>query len=298
MAAGTLPKTSSGKLQRSLCKQRYLDDELSPPASRAPRELCGAPDNGVGSPAGHGSYLHDRDRLRARGARDRAIWDKVRAAVGEASVAVPLPGFGCQRPAGFGATKDEYVDWLVGELDRIGGPVDLVGHDWGAMLTYRIAAAHGELAPVLGGRHRQRGPPRLRVARLRQGLADAGRRRGVRRGQTRRRTGPMLYQGFGLDADDALELATGADRTMGACILDLYRSADPEPARGLGPWSPTSAPGLVLHPATTPSATGGSPASRPTFGARFEVLDGAGHFWPTRHRTGGRPAAEFWSTLA
>jgi fatty-acyl-CoA synthase len=32
VAAGTLPKTSSGKLQRSLCKQRYLDDELSPPA--------------------------------------------------------------------------------------------------------------------------------------------------------------------------------------------------------------------------------------------------------------------------
>jgi len=28
--AGTLPKTSSGKLQRSLCKQRYLGDELQP----------------------------------------------------------------------------------------------------------------------------------------------------------------------------------------------------------------------------------------------------------------------------
>ncbi len=26
--AGTLPKTSSGKLQRSLCKERYLDEEL------------------------------------------------------------------------------------------------------------------------------------------------------------------------------------------------------------------------------------------------------------------------------
>ena len=29
VTAGTLPKTSSGKLQRSLCKQRYLDEELS-----------------------------------------------------------------------------------------------------------------------------------------------------------------------------------------------------------------------------------------------------------------------------
>jgi acyl-CoA synthetase (AMP-forming)/AMP-acid ligase II len=26
--AGTMPKTSSGKLQRSLCKQRYLDEDL------------------------------------------------------------------------------------------------------------------------------------------------------------------------------------------------------------------------------------------------------------------------------
>jgi fatty-acyl-CoA synthase len=30
VAAGTLPKTSSGKLQRSLCKQRYLDADLDP----------------------------------------------------------------------------------------------------------------------------------------------------------------------------------------------------------------------------------------------------------------------------
>ena len=30
VAAGTLPKTSSGKLQRSLCRQRYLDDALEP----------------------------------------------------------------------------------------------------------------------------------------------------------------------------------------------------------------------------------------------------------------------------
>ena len=27
---GTLPKTSSGKLQRSLCRTRYLDEELQP----------------------------------------------------------------------------------------------------------------------------------------------------------------------------------------------------------------------------------------------------------------------------
>ena len=30
VAPGTLPKTSSGKLQRSLCRQRYLSEDLEP----------------------------------------------------------------------------------------------------------------------------------------------------------------------------------------------------------------------------------------------------------------------------
>jgi acyl-CoA synthetase (AMP-forming)/AMP-acid ligase II len=30
VAAGTLPKTSSGKLQRALCRARFLDGELVP----------------------------------------------------------------------------------------------------------------------------------------------------------------------------------------------------------------------------------------------------------------------------
>ena len=73
-----------------------------------------------------------------------AIWRKVRAAIDEDSIAVDLPGFGCPRPEGFGATRDEYVAWLLGELDRIGEPVHLVGHDWGAALTHRVATAHGD----------------------------------------------------------------------------------------------------------------------------------------------------------
>ncbi len=30
VAPGSLPKTSSGKLQRSLCRQRYLSEDLEP----------------------------------------------------------------------------------------------------------------------------------------------------------------------------------------------------------------------------------------------------------------------------
>ena len=73
-----------------------------------------------------------------------AIWDKVRRTVKGESMAVSLPGFGGPRPDSFGATKDDYVRWLVGELDEIDGPIDLVGHDWGAGLMYRVVTAHGD----------------------------------------------------------------------------------------------------------------------------------------------------------
>src|SRR3546814_10170197 len=73
-----------------------------------------------------------------------AIWKAVQDHVEGDSVALALPGFGTARPAGFGATKDDYVQWLVSELDPIGEPVHLVGHDWGAGLTYRVATAFGD----------------------------------------------------------------------------------------------------------------------------------------------------------
>lgn len=50
------------------------------------------------------------------------------------TLAVQLPGFGCPRPEGFAATPGAYAGWLISELEQLGRPVDLVGHDWGAAL--------------------------------------------------------------------------------------------------------------------------------------------------------------------
>jgi pimeloyl-ACP methyl ester carboxylesterase len=47
-----------------------------------------------------------------------ALWDKVRAEFDEETVALSLPGFGCARPSGFGATKDDYAEWIIGELEK------------------------------------------------------------------------------------------------------------------------------------------------------------------------------------
>src|SRR5262249_14107493 len=60
-------------------------------------------------------------------------------------VCLTLPGFAAPRPAGFNPDKDSYAAWLVGELRRIEGPIDLVGHDWGSLLVTRAAS----LAPDL-----------------------------------------------------------------------------------------------------------------------------------------------------
>jgi pimeloyl-ACP methyl ester carboxylesterase len=51
-----------------------------------------------------------------------ALWDPLRSELQRQDVeALQLPGFGCPRPDGFGATKEEYVEWLVGELERCAG---------------------------------------------------------------------------------------------------------------------------------------------------------------------------------
>ncbi|MFF8424377.1 alpha/beta fold hydrolase [Streptomyces sp. NPDC016566] len=62
-----------------------------------------------------------------------------------------LPGFGSPRPEGFTCTKEEYVSWLIERLEGIGEPVDLVGHDWGCLLTARVASVRLDLIRTRAG---------------------------------------------------------------------------------------------------------------------------------------------------
>ena len=85
-----------------------------------------------------------------------ALWDGVRADIERDDViAVNLPGFAAPVPDGFGATKEEYVDWVIAELEAVGEPVDLVGHDWGSLLVVRAATLRPQ-APKAAPR---RAPP-------------------------------------------------------------------------------------------------------------------------------------------
>lgn len=80
-----------------------------------------------------------------------AIWRPLlgQLDLGDTPVAVPaLPGFTAPLPAGFAATKDAYVDWAVGQAEPLfaaHGPIDIIGHDWGALIAQRVAMLRPDL---------------------------------------------------------------------------------------------------------------------------------------------------------
>ncbi len=230
-----------------------------------------------------------------------AIWVKVRKAISGQSVALSLPGFGCPRPEDFGATKDDYVEWLLGELEQIGGPIDLVGHDWGAGLTYRVATAHGDRVRSWAADIGNIAHPNYEwhdFARLWQTPGEGEAFVESQNAQTPEERA-SLFEAMGVPKDDALEMATGSDATMGACILALYRSAVPNPHHHWGPWKPTTAPGLVLHPTDDPFGDEQHAKEvAEALGARFEEIEGAGHFWPYQAPEKAAAILEsFWSSL-
>ncbi len=212
-----------------------------------------------------------------------ALWDPVRSHLGAESVALSLPGFGCPRPDGFGATKDEYLAWLLGELAAFDEPVDLVGHDWGAALTDRVAATAPELLRswVTDGLSAM-GPDYVwhDFAKIWQAPGD-GETFWTDQLATPLEERATVFEAFGLDHEDALVVASGPDEVMATCILDLYRSAEPNIATD---WTyepvATAAPGLLLLASEDPFgdvAVSGRMAGE--LGMEVRTLDGLGHWW-------------------
>src|SRR3954453_1620361 len=74
------------------------------------------------------------------------LWDGVRANLERTDIVTPaLPGFAAPVPDGFDATKESYVNWLIAQLEDLGEPVDLVGHDWGSLLVQRVVSIRPDL---------------------------------------------------------------------------------------------------------------------------------------------------------
>lgn len=78
------------------------------------------------------------------------MWSPLIAALGLADddfQAPDMPGFdGAAAP--FDSTKEGYLGWVTGQLETLAsshGPIDIVGHDWGAPLVAMAAQARPDL---------------------------------------------------------------------------------------------------------------------------------------------------------
>lgn len=136
-----------------------------------------------------------------------------------------LPGFGRSIPTDFNGSKDSYVAWLIGELENVGEPVDLVGHDWGALLVLRAACLRPDLVSswcvtnaVIDAHYKGHSTARAWATPLVGELTML-----AMRDKSRLERG--LVSG-GMPASLAKEEVQHVDKTMRRSILKLYRSAD------------------------------------------------------------------------
>ena len=182
------------------------------------------------------------------------LWDAVRAELSRDDVIAPdLPGFRSPVPDGFGATKEEYADWLIAEVEKVGEPVDLVGHDWGSLLVHRVVSLRPELIRTwVGG----------------AGVVDH---------EYRWHDFARKWQ----EPDTGPEMVPTDDPVMAQCILALYRSA----VDVFTEWWPdlerAPAKALIIMGADdpfVPAHHGVRVAER--VGGESLVLEGCGHWWP------------------
>jgi pimeloyl-ACP methyl ester carboxylesterase len=225
------------------------------------------------------------------------LWDDLRNHLDRADVIAPtMPGFGTPVPDGFDATKEAYADWLIGEVQAAGEPVDIVGHDWGSILVQRLISLRPDLVRTWACGSGPIDPEYVwhDTAKVWQTPGE----------------GEKLMQAFtpeaivavfsqqGLDGTYARAVAEKINDTMKDCILKLYRSA----INVNQEWAPLAAPvppGLVIWGADDPyvGVQFGERLAERT-GAKFVSFEGCSHWWP--HQRAADAAAllnEHWASV-
>jgi len=224
------------------------------------------------------------------------LWEPMRKHLSRRDVvAVSLPGFDAPVPAGFTATKEAYVDWLVGEIARLGTPVDLVGHDWGALLVQRVVSIRPDLVRTWAC-----GDGPVDAEYVWHDLAQQWQTPGVGEQVMEAMTPEALAAGLpaaGVSADAAREVASHVDATMKDCILKLYRSAVRVGVEWQADVARVTRPALILWSKDDPYV-----ASRfaERLAARVHgelvLFEGCGHWWPWERPAEAAAALErFWA---
>lgn len=210
--------------------------------------------------------------------------------------ALRMPGFGSPLPDGMQATMHEYADWLAAELQAF-DEVDLVVHDWGALLALRVLAD--------------------RPGNVRSWATDVGDLGSDFRWHDTARTwqtpgdGEALMDGMlaaslddraavlmaaGVPEVGARDMAAAVDRTMADAILTLYRSATDIGNEWNAGIDKIDAPGLVIQSMNDPFRGADRAARLATrTGAELVELEGAGHWWMLEQpERGAEILADFW----
>ena len=137
-----------------------------------------------------------------------------------------LPGFIEAAPHDFSATKEAYVAWYIEGLEaevKRSGPVDLIGHDWGALITLRVASLRPDLVRTWCVANAVPHPEYRwhRMAQLWQTPLIGE----LIMALTRKETMCKALHAAGLPADMASYEASYWSPQMRTVILKLYRSA-------------------------------------------------------------------------
>ena len=233
---------------------------------------------------------------------DLHIWDELRSELRDReTVALGLPGFGgTPLPAGFAATKDNYAAWLAAELAKVAGPIDLVGHDWGGILTLRVVLSQPQrirsfVTDAVGFIH-----PEFMwhaLAKIWQ-TPGAGEKYMADLAAVSLEQRTAQLRSFGVSASYARRMAE-ANPVRDQCILDLYRSS----LTIHQDWAATDqrpqVPGMFVLGDKDPFAAPDKSAALATvLGMTTRLIPNTGHFWPSQ--SPGPAAAilrEFWATL-
>ena len=232
-----------------------------------------------------------------------SVWEPLCSRLNRSDVVMPqLPGFGCPRPAGFGATKEDYVAWLIGELEllKADGPIDLVGHDWGGGLTVRLVSTRPDLvrswvcdAAGIGYANFEWHD----FAKIWQ-TPGAGEDFFATQMAASPEDRASVFEMFGVPAEERHRLIA-VDPTMADCILALYRSATDVGREWAPDFKDVPAPGAVVIPADDPFlAEDRATSAAARAGARTILLPSVGHWWMLQDPAAGAAMLEqFWSSL-
>jgi pimeloyl-ACP methyl ester carboxylesterase len=213
------------------------------------------------------------------------------------------PGYGAPVPDRFGASWIEYRDWLIGQLEEIGHPVHVVGHDWGGVHTLNAAVTRPDLflswsIDVMGGFDADYvwhdWAQEWRTIDTGEAAVE-----GLLGATVDERT--QVNLSLGITEEVAAALAVGQDRTMIRCLLALYRSAPESILKQMAANLPDASaiPGLVVI-ATDDDVVGNVEMRRRTAaraGATVVELP-HNHWWMLQNPTlAAETLTKFWSSV-